>query len=572
MTKLSFLRKPFKLILFVLLMVLTTTAALVFCLQYVLDGLVMAHSMNSTAYVGSVYSRVQEYPMLKDIPANILQQLETSSTVDAVMAAPVYSARAEGLTRVTDGFGNKESLNMKLFLEGTVDSRPALSHSGFGMMETFILKITANWGGIWPGGAIETCIFRDAATDAPVLKEGDHVFLVGRYNSNANGDVNGMLLFDPEMLSPLGLKTDSALWTHAILVLPDDLSEEGSAPLIRSFLLESGLEESRALMAQITDMFTVHEVEDMSMLLTVADGTTFITEGRELRASDIGSRVCVINEAVARQNGLSLGDTIRLSISHGCYTYAGDFEEYRGWDNGYPYEGDELLEYGAYEAFEIVGLYSEINRIAGSADYLHHTRNDIFIPGGLLPESDAAVRSRTVTFRVLGPNYEDFMNEFEVSLNEQGYTLSMVDTGWAAMSGSFYAMSDRRTLMLACGVVAFIAAILSFDVLLSGHFRYEFGLRRLLGAHSGEAREIYISGFLVTAIPAGLMAVGCSFGVYCLLLKGQAAASLPVALPGDGQILAYLALWTAAELIGAFAVLMVISVGIHRQSLLRLLK
>ena len=60
MRKFTFLRKPLKLILIAMLMVLLSTAMLVFCLQSFLDGLVMDYSMNSTAYVGSIYSHTQE--------------------------------------------------------------------------------------------------------------------------------------------------------------------------------------------------------------------------------------------------------------------------------------------------------------------------------------------------------------------------------------------------------------------------------------------------------------------------------------------------------------------------------
>ena len=164
MTRFSFLRKPLKLVLAVLLLILMSTAALVFCLQAYLDGLVMDHAMNSTAYVGSLYSRMHKYPMLKEIPDDILLQLENAESVDAVMVSTIYSAKAEGLSRVADGFGNVEGMNMKLFLEGTVDSKPELTPGAFGMMETFNLKITSNWGGVWSGNGIEVRIFRDETT------------------------------------------------------------------------------------------------------------------------------------------------------------------------------------------------------------------------------------------------------------------------------------------------------------------------------------------------------------------------------------------------------------------------
>lgn len=327
-----------------------------------------------------------------------------------------------------------------------------------------------------------------------------------------------------------------------------------------------------ALMEQIMDVFPVNEVADMSMLLTVADGTTFITEGRELNASDNGNRVCVINEAVARLNGLTVGDTIRLSVADSCYTYNDHMEDYLGWNSGYPFEKDTMLEYQDYYEYEIVGLYSEIDRKIGSPDFNHYSRNDIFIPSGLLPTDSGGVQARSVTYRVLGPDYENFMDEFEVSLNEQGYSLSIVDSGWETISSSFYAMSDRRILMTACAAVAFMAAVLSFVVLLSNHFRYEYALRRLLGAMPREAQEVYVSAFSITAIPACFAAVVCSFGAYLLWLREQLSASMPVALPSNGSILAYLAAWAIAELIVAFALLMLFSHITNKQSLIKLLK
>lgn len=571
-TRFSFLRKPLKLILVVLLTELMSTAALVFSLQAYLDGIVMDHAMNSTAYVGTVYSRMHKYPMIKDLPDSILSMLESSQSVDAVMISPTYSGKAEGLNRVADGFGNVEGMNMKLFLEGTVDSKPALTPGGFGMMETFNLKISKKWGGVWANNGIEVRIFRDMQTDAPCLKEGDHVFLVGRYNSSPTGDVTGMILYDSEMLGDLKLDTDSAIWNHSILVLPEDVGAEESAAMIEQFLQESGLKKPLSLMDQITDVFPVHEVADMSMLLTVADGTTFITEGRELHSGDYGNRVCVINEAVASQNGLTVGDTIQLSVAEGSYTYDDHMEEYLGWSSGYPFEKDTMLQYKEYIEYTIVGLYSEIDRKIGSPDFSHYSRNDIFIPEGLLTAYTGSVQPQALTFRVLGPDYEVFMDTFEVSLNEQGYSLTIVDAGWDTMRSSFYAMNDRKLLMTACAVIAFAAAVLSFGVLISNHFRYEYALRRLLGAKPSEAREVYLSAFTVTAIPAGLIAMLCSFGVYTLWLKDQFSATLPISSPAIGSILGYLGIWTTVELAAAFVLLLSLSQITNKQSLIKLLK
>ncbi len=573
MSRLHFLRKPLKLVLIVVLMALLSAAMLFFCLQSHLDGLVMEHSMKATAYVGTIYSRLQEYPMLKDIPEDILNELADSETVEDIMVASVHSARAEGLACVVDCFGITESLDKKLFVEGIVSDDTSLYPGAFGMKEeTVYLDITSIWGGSWPYKGIMVWIERSADVATPELRKGDHVFLVGRYNFDANGNADGLIVYDPEILETLKFETDSAIWNNSIFVLPENISKEESDAQIDAFLRETGMDESCAMMGEIRDMFTVYEVEDMSMLPSVADETTFMTAGRELSEEDAGSYVCVISEALAEQNGLTVGDSIRLSIADDCYIYSSDFEEYQGWKSGYPFEGDTLLEYNTCGEFEIIGLYSEISRGIGTVDYTHHSRNDIFIPGGILPDSAAGAQARLVTFRVLGPDYEDFMDAFEVPLNEQGYTLNVIDTGWESVSSSFYAMSDRKAVMTACTIVAFIAATLSYGVLLSNHFRYEYALRRLLGAGRGEAREIYICAFAVTAIPACLAAMGCSYGAYILWIKGQVSAETLTVVPTNGEVLAYLALWTAGEMAAAFALLMLLSRIVNRQSLISLLR
>lgn len=58
MNRFFFFRKPIKPILFTVLLCLFTAAALVFTLQYVLDGLSMEYFVECYAYVGTVYSRL----------------------------------------------------------------------------------------------------------------------------------------------------------------------------------------------------------------------------------------------------------------------------------------------------------------------------------------------------------------------------------------------------------------------------------------------------------------------------------------------------------------------------------
>ena len=64
----------------------------------------------------------------------------------------------------------------------------------------------------------------------------------------------------------------------------------------------------------------------------------------------------------------------------------------------------------------------------------------------------------------------------------------------------------------------------------------------------------------------------CSFCAYLLWLKDQITTALPILLPGNGAILAYLAVGTITELAAAFVLLMILSHFTNKQSLIKLLK
>ena len=297
------------------------------------------------------------------------------------------------------------------------------------------------------------------------------------------------------------------------------------------------------------------------MIPLFAKGKAKTYEGRLLTPGDMGKKVCVISSLLSQRNRISVGDTIQLSLADGSYTLE------NGWETGEQGDKDTALTYGAYEEYEIVGIYTQAGRRTGNA--LYFTYNDIFLPAE--EGSEAALQKPyTFSFKVPGPDYQNFLAEYEPVLADAGYTLVVEDTGWDDVKESFYTMQTRRQLMLLCAGAAFAAAIIVFAILLNAHCRYEYGLRRLLGAGKWEARGIYGAVFACTAIPGGAVAVAGGWFAAVHLMQKALASDKTLPLPTDTQCAGLLAAWAAAALLAAFALVLLLAWQEERRGLLKL--
>lgn len=578
MTTFSFLRKPIKLILYSVLLLLTTTASLIFTLQYILDGKTMEHAINTYSYVGTIYSRMEEDPFCQVVSEGVLEQIKDSDNVAKFDVRETYSGKADGLTQVVDTFISFHTLDNYCMLEAVVtEEREGGQNSDF-----YIMKPQRVWAGIQDNESFSLVMEKKGDDPNRYLELGDHVFLVGQYPADTGSgtlffykmsDLEGRYLYTLEPIADTKAFEQTLLFRNPYIIIPSNLDEAEAEQYIQAFMEETGWYDWMERKEATMDTFTVRVVSDMSLLIPIVEGEVFLTDGREITSTDVGKRVCVISDAVAKANNLKVGDTIPLALADTSYVVDEPYEPHCGWESGFPGEQDELLSYGESYDYEVVGIYSTVYRDILN-DCFQYSKNDIFIPqmNDSYESNVKTARPYEVSFRILGPNYESFMDEFEVTLFEQGYTVDVIDSGWETVEDAFYAMESRRGLILGCALLAFFAAIVSFDCLIVYHFRYEYGLCRLLGAYEKEARQVVYAGFVTTAIPAGVLSAVTAFLTYELWLKGQSAAFLSEAVFGSGDCLLLLVAAVVVEFVLAFVVLLLLLEKMKRSNVLRLLR
>ena len=595
----SFLRRPVKPVLYAILLALILTAALVFGWQYHLDGLVLGHAIDTYAYVGTLVrteGQVLDYEatrddrdfygisgemggpaFLEELPEDLMMKLTDSGYVSKIDSRKTQAAMLGECTRIHAGETKQTArvsdLMMSLggtshyFLEATVDFvvENQWRQDDEITVDNYRLRVDRMWSD--PNFSQETmgldvwCL-----SSEPQFELGQKIFLLGDYvyYSESGMPSDQQTTFDsPEFIRDYIKRHAydrelSVVEENRYILIPEGVDSES---YIQEFLESTGLDVM--LERQLRNQYaaTVRRTNDMKMIPLFAKGKAKTYEGRLLNPSDMGKKVCVISNGLSQRNRLSVGDTIQLSLADGSYTLE------NGWETGEQGDEDAALTYGAYEEYEIVGIYTQAGRRTGNA--LYFTYNDIFLPAEFSSEA-ALQKPYTFSFKVPGPDYQNFLAEYEPVLTDAGYTLVVEDTGWDDVKESFYTMQTRRQLMLLCAGAAFAAAVIVFAILLNAHCRYEYGLRRLLGAKKGEALGIYGAVFTCTAIPGGAVAVLGSWFAAVHLMQKALASDKTLPLPTPDQCAGLLAVWAAAALLSAFVLVLLLAWQEERRGLLKL--
>ena len=608
MRKFPFLRRPVKPVLYAVLLALVSAAALVFGWQYHLDGIMLEHAIDTYAYVGTIVRsdgkvldniRTEDVGDLRDfgwdspqmggqafleeLPEGLVQWLSESEYVSridsrqtqAALLGDYYRTNTEesGQTSKIDDLMMSIGGSSYYFLEATVDfvMKNEWRNDDEIAVDDYRLRVERMWSD--PNFSQDTMTLKVWCMSAePQFEVGQRLFLIGDYvyyGENGVPSDQNTVIDSPEYMRRWYERnggSPSVREENSYILIPEGVDSE---QYILDFLESTGL--GTMLERQLRNQYsvTVRRTGDMKMIPLFAKGKAKTYEGRVLTPADAGKKVCVISNGLSQRNQLSVGDTIRLSLADGCYTIGsiGGMEYAEGWETGNQGDGDTPLTYGAYEEYEIVGIYTQAGR--RTVNSLYFPYGDIFLPA---EEGSAAAVTKpyTFSFKVPGPDYQSFLTDFQPVLDEYGYTLVVEDTGWDDVKESFYTMQTRRQLMLLCAAAAFAAAVAVFAILLNAHCSYEYGLRRLLGASKREARGIYGAVFGFTAVPGAIAAVLLAWVMAVNLMQEALAADKTVPLPTDLQCAGILAAWAAAELAAAWLLLMLLARLAERRGLLKL--
>ena len=236
-------------------------------------------------------------------------------------------------------------------------------------------------------------------------------------------------------------------------------------------------------------------------------GDLYITEGRDFTAREYEqvAPVCIMSEKLAQLNGVSVGDTVPLSL----------FEaKISPWENEWSRDKfdsrrfDDVLS--EEREYKVVGLFQ-------TPEWQFHGRkltfspNTVFIPGD--PGTELyriTLHPGLYTILIENGHAEDFLAEMEAQKPGSSEKFVVYDQGYSEVLPTMEAFAENARLVAAGCAAVFALAAGVFLALAAARNRHDLGVMRSLGVQKRAACGAFV---LRCAAPALLGSVlGCCAG------------------------------------------------------------
>ena len=567
-------RQPWRFLACVLFLGVLMVAGLFFSLQTYIDSLNLAYAQEYYACIGTVMENStvgnrygSDRPELRPVSREALELLTESELVRQVDVRGALSGYIEGMTNVPLWFYQWNSSHL-VILEGTAfmgyfDESWDPPGGDFYFRDITTYAGHPDWTEQIEDTASTMVSYTVYAAEGPLFEEGKRYLLLANTARRIQLDGAYTYLFIKfNILDQYAEESvlEKELYPEAVVLLDDDATAEDVLSIIQAKGWDKYVEQSDAL----SSVYTVRTTRNMNLLLPVSEEVMFYASGRGILPGDEGNRVCVISEELAVKHGLEVGDRIPLALADGAYTIA-------GYDTGWPMLGETLtLPFGDAENYEIIGTYAFTEHTVTGNPFLF-SYNDIFIPADSEPDT-ANGRPYTLSFQVMGENYDEFMDTVVPQLERLGYTARLSSNKWEAVEDIYAQIEARRGGLLIAAVCTLLVCCLMYTGLVGLLYQREFALRKLLGTPEHLARRAYSVPFVASSLLGSICAVSVVQTLYVGFLRAQMELIVPENAPGGVQILFFLLAVAAAQAIVCFILLRLFCRWSERRAVRMLLK
>ena len=308
--------------------------------------------------------------------------------------------------------------------------------------------------------------------------------------------------------------------------------------------------------------FPVLAVDKLGYQVVFARQKARIVEGRDFTEKERtnGSRVCIISQQLASENGLQVGDTIEMrsyGIDPNIEVQYSDL-----------LSGTRLPSAAVYsralgftsesESYEIVGIYRQKDAWQNREDAYGITPNVIFVPKGSI-SGDKLTRDSGIYYTLVLHN--GMLEEFQALQEEAGYPDLFIcyDQGYMDIVNGLDAYEDISQQVFFVGIGAYAAVMLLFILLFPLRQRATLATMGSLGA----SRARKITHLLLSSI--GILIPGSIAGAVIGILSwdkvaAELMASVNVSIPLEADMLVTAPLVALVQLFAAVIGILILSV------------
>ena len=275
---------------------------------------------------------------------------------------------------------------------------------------------------------------------------------------------------------------------------------------------------------------SVISTQKLNSILQFNRGNLYITEGRDFTVQEHAdvAPVCIMSVELAQLNGLSIGDTVPISLYPASYIKGNiDKPEDNSWFRfGYESKYSDLQKERKYT---IVGLFNtpEWQHYAENKD-ITFSPNTIFIPANPREELVNIYMPTTMYAAIIDNGHaEEFLAEMEELEPGSSEYFVIYDQGYSEVAPTIEAFTkNARYVAMGCAAV-FVLAAGVFLAFAAAKNRHDLGVMRSLGATKARTERAFLLRCGMPAVAGGVLGA----------LAGQALFGRAVAVLGAEELI-----------------------------------
>ena len=224
--------------------------------------------------------------------------------------------------------------------------------------------------------------------------------------------------------------------------------------------------------------------DDVKSMYFFNSGDASILDGAFFTDADYrdGNAVCLVSAAYAKQNRLSVGDTMKMDFFHNQYEMTMYTILQGSGRSGMTIVRDPLTDkdrIGVQKDYTIVGIYSAPEWQAGSHAFHADT---VFVPKASIPDADKYTGSSLPLLNTVileNGSIDDF--EAHMAANDKAGAYLYFDQGYSEAAATVQPLIDNAMRLMLVGVAMFLLASMLFLLLFAWRVSAVMRSMRLLG-------------------------------------------------------------------------------------------
>lgn len=244
-----------------------------------------------------------------------------------------------------------------------------------------------------------------------------------------------------------------------------------------------------------------------NLLMSFYNGQSYICEGRDISEEEYtnGSKVCLAPKAFMENNGLSLGDAVKVQL---LYT---DTEKNAGrkfrLDGGISFygglinEAGELLEVFETSEYTVVGIYD--TTISGEDNIFDPGADELIVPMESIKARNSKnlvacgpMTDATSSFQIPNGSIDKFLENW-TACGIENLELTFYDGGYSQLKAGIETMINLSFFLLAVGVILTVLLLFFFGHIFITKQAERTAVERALGMRKPQCRWSILSGFIL---------------------------------------------------------------------------